>query len=102
MGVGSVRSGHLVAVSASQLAGVVGVMTSQTAEMVALVDAAQLGRPSTAVLKAVTSSLMQAEYCATVAVQVEGMSLQPGLSAEPTPELACVQLVSCSVQICRN
>ena len=90
-GVGSVRSGHLVAVIASQLAGVGGVMTSQTAEIVALVDAVQLGRPSTALLKAMTSSLMQAEYCATVTVQVDGMSLQPGLSAEPTPDWAWVQ-----------
>ena len=66
----------------------------------ALVDVAQLGSPSMLWLKAATSSLMQAEYSATVAVQFEGMSLQPGSSAEPTPEPACRQAVSWSVQTC--
>jgi hypothetical protein len=41
---------------------------------------------------------MQAEYCATVAVQVEGMSLQPLLLAQGSPP--CVQLFSWVVQFC--
>jgi hypothetical protein len=86
--------------SESQLSGEVGAMTSQTADMLALVAVAQLGRPLMPWMKIATSSLMQAEYCVTVAVQVEGSALQPGLSAEPTPEPACVQAVSWSVQIC--
>jgi hypothetical protein len=87
-------------VSESQLAGAVGTMTCQTADILALVDVAQLGSPFMPWLKAVTSSLIQAEYSATVAVQVEGMSPQPGSSADPTPEPACRQAVSWSVQTC--
>jgi hypothetical protein len=42
----------------------------------------QAGNPLTVWRKTATSSLMQAEYSATVAVQVEGRTLQPGLAVD--------------------
>ena len=84
LGLGMFISGHL-SVSDAQLAGgfTPPPKMSQTAVMSVFVAVAQSASPLTAGMKAATSSLMQAEYSATVAVQVEGMSLQPGLVVEP-------------------
>jgi len=70
-------------------------MTSQIAVVPSLVKSAQLERPPTVLLKSPTSSPMQVEYSATVAVQVEGTSPQPGLgqTAPGSPAAHEVSLV---------
>src|SRR6266567_1412640 len=74
------------------------VCASKTADVPALVSVLQLGSPVTVWVKAVASSLMQAEYCATVAVQLAGRSLQPGLVNAPPSPLR--QALSWLVQFC--
>jgi hypothetical protein len=76
-----------------QLAGGSPVLKAQTAAKSFFVTVAQLASPLTVGVKAAAWSVMQVEYSATVAVQVEGMSLQLGL-----PGLACRQAVSWPVQ----
>jgi hypothetical protein len=76
-------------------------MASQIALVPALVNSVQLGSPLTVWLKSVTSSRMQAEYSATVAMQVEGRSPQPGLGQTALGSAAW-QPVSLLVQFDRN
>jgi hypothetical protein len=57
-------------------------LRSQTALVAALVNSAQLGIALTAWFKPAAVSWMQVEYCATVAPQSVGISLQPGLVAQ--------------------
>src|SRR5690242_11955712 len=64
----------------------------------ALVSVVQLGRPVTVCVNAEASSLMQAAYCATVAVQFDGSSLQPGLVNAPASPFR--QALSWFVQFC--
>ena len=78
--------------SAMQLAGGGAAMTSNSAAVSARVSVAQVLSPVTVCVKAAASALMQAEYSATVAVQVVGMSLQPGLSAQGSVWLQEVSL----------
>jgi acetyl-CoA acetyltransferase len=81
-----------------QLAGrLSSVMKAQTAAKSALVTVAQLASPGTTLLYAAASSVMQVEYSATVAVQVEEMSPQLGLGGS-----ACRQAVSLLVQFACN
>ena len=92
LGVDSV--GHLL-VSNVQLAGGSAVTASQTEARSARVTVAQLGNPLADWLEVAAWSLTQTEYCATVAVQLAGMSSH-------TAELgsACRQAVSWIEQLC--
>ena len=81
-----------------QLAGMPALCASKIADVSALVSAVHIGSPPTVWLKAVTSSAMQAEYCATVAVQFVGMSPHPGLEKEAASDWE--QLFCCVVQFC--
>src|SRR4051794_6348514 len=74
-------------------------MISKIMEGELLVSAVQAGSPFTVWMKAATSALMHAEYCATVAAQVVGMSLQPGLLAQGS---VCWQAACCPEQLSRR
>jgi hypothetical protein len=80
-----------------QLAGGLPVLKAQTAAKSFLVTVAQLASPLTVGVKAAAWSVMRVEYSATIAAQVEGMSLQLGLTG-----LACGQAVSWPVQFSCN
>jgi hypothetical protein len=71
---------HKAAIGA-QLSGGLAVTKSHIAASSERVTVAQLASPSTPLLKAVAVSAMQAEYCATVTVQLAGIVLQLGLAA---------------------
>lgn len=62
--------------SAVQLAGEVAPCAVKIALVSAILSVAQLGNPLTVWSSAAVSSLMQAEYWATVAVHGEGIELQ--------------------------
>jgi hypothetical protein len=81
--------------SNTQLAGGSAVMASQTAAESTRMSVAQLGSLLTDWFEAAAWSLTQAEYCATVAVHVEGI---PSQAAEPGED--CRQSVSWLVQFC--
>src|SRR4051812_16771926 len=88
------RSGQ-VSISEAQLAG--GRLDWASKIGAVSVRVAQLASAPTVWMKAVTSALMQATYCATVAVQVDGMSLHPRLSAHGSVDWQDISLL---VQFC--
>ena len=79
-GPGGDSSGQ-VFIREAQLAGGAAAMAFKMSDAFERISIEHIGKPPTSWMNAATSSLMQAEYCATVAVQVDGMSLQPRLSA---------------------
>ena len=98
-GPGGDSSGH-VFISEAQLAGGAPAIAFKISDAFERTSAEHIGKPFTSWMKAVTSSLMHAEYCATVAVQVAGRSLQPRLSAHgsalPRHEVSLFVQLVCS------
>jgi hypothetical protein len=84
--------------SDAQLAGGSAAIAFKISDALDRISIAHTGNPLTSWMKAVTSSAMQAAYCATVAVQVAGISLQPRLSDHGLS--TCWHDVSLLVQFC--
>jgi hypothetical protein len=86
-----------MSVTVVQLAGGLAVTKLQIAAKSASVTVAQPASPFTPSLKAEASSVMQVEYCATVAVQPAGMALQLAMA-----ELAFRHALCWLAQFCCN
>src|SRR5262245_33126892 len=92
-GLGGNRSGQVLFSDAQLAGGVPPVIASNSAAVSVLISALRIGKPVAVWMKAVTSSRMQAAYCATVAVQVDGRSLQPRLLAQGSVPWQAVSLL---------
>ena len=81
-----------------QLAGGSAVTKAQTASRSDILTVAQAARRLTPSLKAAVLSMMQAEYCDTVAVQVAGMAAQLGVAGPASRHvLSWLLQFSCSL-----